>query len=166
MVEEDLILTGVRSFDVKAYDPSLENYVDLGFMNMYIGTPPTVDVDFDGVADFWTMRTFAHEGRMPPLTTDYRSDPQAPAQNPNVGDDEATVVRLRRVWDSWSTDYTNTPTQLIGTAVAPAIKPALPSYPAPYPIPLRGVQITVRVVDPGNERVKQITIKQDFSSKL
>ncbi len=166
LVEEDLILTGVRSFDIKAFDPSLEAYMDLGYMNMATGTPPTVDVNFDGSADYWTLRTFAHEGRMPPLTTDFRSDPQAPAQNPNVGDDDQNVVRMTRVWDTWSTAYTNTPLQIIGSAVSPMVKPALPSYPAPYPIPLRGIQINVRVVEPGNERMKQITIRQDFSSKL
>ena len=25
----------------------------------------------------------------------------------NVGDDTTRITRLRRVWDSWSTDYTN-----------------------------------------------------------
>jgi hypothetical protein len=44
--------------------------------------------------------------------------------------------------------------------------PIYPSYPAPYPMPLRGLQIQIRVVDPRNERVKVLTIRQDFSDKL
>ena len=63
-------------------------------------------------------QTFAHEGRMPPLVMDFRFDSQfggrvVPAgQQPllaaytgNIGDDGTSVIRLRRVWDSWSTDY-------------------------------------------------------------
>jgi hypothetical protein len=33
-------------------------------------------------------------------------------------------------------------------------------------MPLRGLQIQIRVVDPRNERVKVLTIRQDFSDKL
>jgi hypothetical protein len=115
--------------------------------------------------------TFAHEGRIPPLTTDVRIDPQFPSFKYNVGDDQSSVQRLRRVWDSWSTDYTQAP----GTGFNPTTKlpvgppwtkPVYPSYPAPYPLALRGLQIQIRVVDPRNERIKMLTIRQDFSDKL
>ena len=85
------------------------------------------------------------------------------------------MVRLRRVWDSWSTEYTQAP----GTGVNPATSPAAffpagppyappiyPSYPPPYPAPLRGIQIQIRVTDPANQRVKTLTIRQDFTDKL
>jgi hypothetical protein len=127
-------------------------------------------------------RGFGHEGRMPPLSTDNRIDPQRPfiknAANflvPNfVGDDTTGSLapqRLRRVWDSWSTDYTNAPAVDINlrgspTQLFPFDRPIYPSYPAPYPQPLRGIQIQIRVADPKNERVKVLTIRQDFSDKL
>jgi hypothetical protein len=87
---------------------------------------------------------------------------------------------LRRVWDSWSTEYTQAP----GTGVNPAgpvgtpfpaanfpagpplAPPIYPSYPPPYPAPLRGIQIQIRVTDPTNQRVKTLTIRQDFTDKL
>ena len=82
------------------------------------------------------------------------------------------MVRLRRVWDSWSTEYTQAP----GTGVNPArpvfpagppfAPPIYPSYPPPYPAPLRGIQIQIRVTDPTNQRVKTLTIRQDFTDKL
>ena len=93
----------------------------------------------------------------------------------NIGDDNPQVVRLRRVWDSWSTEYTQAP----GTGVNPAnssaayfpagppyAPPIYPSYPPPYPAPLRGIQIQIRVTDPTNQRVKTLTIRQDFTDKL
>ncbi len=42
----------------------------------------------------------------------------------------------------------------------------MPSYPAPYPIPMRGIQIQIRITDPENQHVKSLTIRQDFTDKL
>ena len=217
--EDDLVMTGVRSFDIKAYDNSLAAYADLGWgddlrnyplsisqnpnyqttLPFLSGTPNTNLVGnpgFTGLTPYlyWNNQwydlinqTFAHEGRMPPLVEDNRYDAQygyvgagyyaAPnnAYTGNIGDDNPAVVRLRRVWDSWSTEYTQAP----GTGVNPATSPAAffpagppfappiyPSYPPPYPAPLRGIQIQVRVTDPANQRVKTLTIRQDFTDKL
>ncbi len=145
-------------------------------------------------------QTFAHEGRMPPLVKDNRFDAQyAGGSTPapirarpiprstrsianytgNIGDDQVGLPRLRRVWDSWSTEYTNAP----GTGVylnktnatdplngfpwgPPYTPPIYPSYPPPYPAPLRGIQIQIRVTDPTNQRIKTLTIRQDFTDKL
>ncbi len=168
--EEDLILSNVRSFDIKALDlyakmldpvsntvvnlPS--GYYDLGYANLIAGTPPVF------------LNSFAHEGRMPPLTTDYRADAQYPNLSQNIGDDGTSVVRLRRVWDSWSTAYSNVPGQPANPAYGPINnqRPAFPSYPAPYPAALRGIQIQIRVTDPESRRIKTLTIKQDFADKL
>jgi hypothetical protein len=78
---------------------------------------------------------------------------------------------MRRVWDTWSTDYTNAPAidiNLRGSPLqtAPLDQPIYPSYPPPYPQALRGIQIQIRVTDPKNEKVKILTIHQDFSDKL
>ncbi len=49
--EDDLIMTGVRSFDVKAYDNALSNYGDLGWgddLRLYIpysANPGNANVD-------------------------------------------------------------------------------------------------------------------------
>ena len=48
----------------------------------------------------------------------------------------------------------------------PFTPPIYPSYPPPYPAPLRGIQIQIRVMDPTNQRVKTLTIRQDFTDKL
>ncbi len=197
--EDDLIMTGVRSFDVKAYDPAPAiynlpssniyynaGYYDLGYAStdylkqsitgLTTGTPVALQ-DSNG-----NPQGFGHEGRMPPLTADFRFDPQRPiikannggVQANNVGDDTtgaSAPQRIRRVWDSWSTDYTNAPAVDINLRGSPFYpfpldRPIYPSYPPPYPQALRGIQIQIRVVDPKNERVKILTIRQDFSDKL
>jgi hypothetical protein len=217
--EDDLIMTGVRSFDVKAYDAALTNYADLGWgddLRLYLPyqnaagaviptTPPAINQTPPALA--WppinpqvnpitpvypTLNTLAHEGRMPPLQNDHRLDfqnpnptylnytqgnfvpqyPQFPLYSSNVGDDSNGIVRLRRVWDSWSTAYSRAPAVGVGSStggfpVGPPFSPPIyPSYPPPYPAPLRGIQIQIRVVDPTNQRIKSLTIRQDFTDKL
>src|SRR5262249_39553670 len=115
--------------------------------------PPFVGVPQIGQAlvtgDYLIQQTFAHEGRIPPRVLDNRVNPNLVAQN--IGDDSPGVIRLRRVWDSWSTAYSNAPTSGYDPVVnfptgPPFTNPVYPSYPPPYPAPLRGIQIQVRVV--------------------
>src|SRR5207248_786970 len=112
-----------------------------------------------------TYSCFAHEGRMPPLVGDFRFDaqfsglnnnPNFPNYTGNLGANRAGVVRLRRVWDTWSTDYTSAPATGFDPSTGlplgpPFTPPVYPSFPPPYPAPLRGIQIQIRVVDPRNE---------------
>jgi prepilin-type N-terminal cleavage/methylation domain-containing protein len=174
--EDDLILTGVRSFDVKAYDPNPmtfdpstgavthmgSGYFDLGYegfyhpnnLNAVNQTPPVM------------LATFGHEGRIPPLSADHRPDAQFPQWLGNIGDDNLGVLRLRRVFDTWSTAYSETPSTPSNPLAGPPFgPPSYPSYPPPYPAPLRGIQIQIRVTDPASERVKVLTLRQDFSDK-
>lgn len=146
--EDDLVMSNVRSFDVKGLDPVSQQFVDLGYLQSLTSTAPI------------QLFSLGHEGRIPPLTTDNRFSPQDLTQN--VGDDTPSVVRLRRVWDSWSTDYSLVP-PVPPSLVAPGF---YPSYPPPYPVPLRGVQIQIRVVDPTNQKIKSHTLRVDFSRNL
>jgi type II secretory pathway pseudopilin PulG len=205
--EDDLIMTGVRSFDIKAYDVSRADYVDLGWGDdpritagtlQYLNTTPATTTWNANLFDT-LAQSFAHEGRMPPLFHDHRLDasypnptyvvpvpstnpptfiaqyPAFPTYSSNIGDDNPGIVRLRRVWDSWSTDYSKAPatgvnpvgSPMVGFPAGPPYTPPIyPSYPPPYPAPLRGIQIQIRVVDPSNQRVKSLTIRVDFTDKL
>ena len=98
-LEDDLVMTNVRSFDVKAYDSVLGNYADLGWGNdvrfaASVMTPAAAGGFLHGNPDYSTgtnipplvgilgsavdyiNNTFAHEGRMPPITNDLRFDAQ------------------------------------------------------------------------------------------
>lgn len=177
--EEDLLATNVRSFDVKAFDPNrgvfsiplganvTPAYVDLGYA---ASAGATVD-SFNTASYFNT--TFGMDGRMPPFVDDYRVDPQWPGYNVGYGTfaTPGTATRMTRTWDSWSTDYTRAPFSPINPFNgAPFSAPTYFSYPPPYPAPLYGLQIQIRVHDQPNEggspRVKVLTIRQDFTNKL
>jgi len=122
------------------------------------------------------LDTLGHEGRMPPLTTDNRVDAQYPTYvnsvgnlvDANLGDNNASVLRMRRIWDSWSTTYSVAPALPIDPTLGPlnGFQPVVPSYPAPYNAPLRGIEIQIRLTDPTSKHVKTLTIHQDFSEKL
>jgi prepilin-type N-terminal cleavage/methylation domain-containing protein len=223
--EDDLVMTNVRSFDVKAYDNSFGGYADLGWgddVRLYApyqndlgfnpqgfaltttppylagtpninGLPVTVWPPLVAGGGYNTLtQTLAHEGRMPPITNDLRFDSQFGVaanylpggasstflkvnngnyNNGNVGDDAQNVVRMRRVWDSWSVEYSTAPAKGLNVTTGyqtgpPYAPPIYPSYPPPYQAPLRGIQIQIRVADPANQRVKSLTIRQDFTDKL
>ncbi len=175
--QDDLIMTGVRSFDVKIYDDAVPGYVDLGYSSFLDGVSPIILAN----ARIGTslLDTFGHEGRIPPLQEDYRIDPQGSLKwglSLNIGDNQTGIQRLRRVYDTWSTDYSQviatgfdpsgtSPNGMIGPPLGTGL-PAYPSYPPPYPLPLRGIQIQIRLVDPRNEHIKTLTIRQNFTNKF
>jgi len=182
--EDDLIMSGVRSFDIKAYDPNAgfagttPGYYDLGYNTgtWLSGFSSTYSAANYNTASTQYLPTFGHEGRIPPLRADLRLDAQYPtlvtagaANFLNVGEDSTGTLRMRRVWDSWSTAYTNAPALPTDPTLGPAFgnRPVYPSYPPPYPAALRGIQIQIRVVNqPDSDRVKVLTIRQDFTDKL
>ena len=197
--EDDLILTGVRSFDVKAYDPNAPlynltsnatfsaGYQDLGYGSLnynpanagYLntnyanastlygpngkGATTQISVPFQAAGS--DPVGFGHEGRIPPIFSDFRPDPR---RGYNIGDDLPGVIRLTHTFDTWSTAYTNAPDSdifLHGSPIS-GTTPIYPAFPPPYTSPLRGIQIQIRVVDPRNERSKVLTIRHDFTDKL
>jgi type II secretory pathway component PulJ len=175
--EDELIATNVRSFDVKIFDPSpqIQSYVDLGYFATTTGGTSIAPTSGPAPASTTTyqnwLQGFGHEGRMPPLTTDYRPDAQfpfIPSLGPRyVGDDDAGIVRLRRVWDTWSTDYSATDARTLDPLTSPPFNLApRPSFPPPYPAPMRGIQVQIRMTDPREERIRTITIHQDFTTRL
>ena len=137
--------------------------------------PPVPGVDSFGVSQ--PPVGFGHEGRIPPLVNDFRMNAAKPflvnsangAHIPNnVGDStHPSIIRLSHTFDTWSTAYTNAPSSdILLNDISPSSLSIYPSFPPPYPSPLRGIQIQVRVTDPRNERTKVLTIRHDFTDKL
>lgn len=175
--EDELIATNVRSFDVKIFDmsPQIQSYVDLGYFATTTGGSSIYPTGGPAPASTTTFQNwlqgFGHEGRMPPLTSDYRPDAQfpfIPGLGPRyVGDDDPGIIRMRRVWDTWSTNYSATDARTLDPLTAPPFSVApRPSYPPPYPAAMRGIQVQIRMTDPREERVRTITIHEDFTGKL
>ena len=125
---------------------------------------------------------------MPPLVDDNRLDARIPtglrstnaaarcapvplSTNSNIGDDSTGSIRLRRVWDTWSTDYTQAPaTGINDPTTVPPVGPIRLRDAAGLPVvsaPLPGAAAGHPDPDPGrrppNQRIKVLTIRQDFT---
>ena len=144
-VADDVILTNVIGFDVKAWDPTQGSYVDLGYADS--GYDATLSGNGNG---------FAHRG-VP------KSQLEA----------SATTPKTARVYDTWSTHYEAT-----GIGVPADAGRALNGFDdnnngivddedekvtcPPYPIPLRGIQVKIRIFEPDSKQIREVTVVQEF----
>jgi len=132
---EDIILTNVIGFDVKVWDPGAGRYVNLG--------------EAGAVA-------FAGTG--------------LPASKLHTGNS--------RVYCTWSFHYEHDGEDQDGTAgadqgtngfddnVAGGVDDASEWETAPpYPVPLRGIQVRIRVFEPESRQIREVTVVQDFLPK-
>jgi hypothetical protein len=148
---EDVILTNVIGFDVKVYDPDVGDYVDLG-------AHPNAQIDTYPSAPRPTPRFYASLG-------DVRSGLEAANQS------------QARVYCTWSDHYERdgNPQLGIGTDAATngfdddgangvddvGERDTMP----PYPYPLRGIQVKIRVFEPDSQQVREMTVVQEFLPK-
>jgi len=166
-IAEDVILNNVIGFDVKLYDPGVfggtGGYVDLGYSNVTYGSSPPSGSPGS---------LFYHLG-VPGVS------PPAPA--PGL---DATTASAR-VYDTGSSHYetegrfareiTSSPRNdsLAGRGVngfddtnsGVVDGPNDLIAPPPYPVPLRGVQVKIRVFEPDSRQVREVTVVQDFLPK-
>lgn len=148
---EDVLMTNVLEFDVKAFDPTAEIRsngttvllpIDVGYpaATTVVGYGAYVDLGYTGDS---TDSTFSGDGGYV------------------IGGNN----RMLRVYDTWSThfesdgvdnnqDSTTDPKMSNPTATAEA--------PPPYDAPLRGIQIRIRAFDPNSRQIRQVTIQHDF----
>ena len=130
---EDVVMTNVIGFNVQAWDPEQNAYTDL-YSNIG-GT------------------TLSGPGN-------YQANPQY----------------LPGVYDTWTDAYELQPVGVDGYDIGIAVDGINPNdssedymkhvdkwtYPPPYTVPLRGIQVKIRVFDPSTQRIKEATIKADF----
>ncbi|MGO8689991.1 MAG: type II secretion system protein J [Thermoguttaceae bacterium] len=153
---DDLILTNVIGFDVKAWDPGAGAYVDLGAP---APTPGNVSPSPQASTFAWGSGPYQTNQTLSGLTA-------------NNG---------LPTYDTWSTSYENlgtggvnpgqgdTPCQgtngfdVSGKGVVDGPADAITS--APFPVPLRGIQIKIRVFEPDSHNIREVTVTQDFLPK-
>lgn len=134
-VSDDVILTNVIGFDVKAWDPTASDgmggfgaYVDLGYGD-----------------NTYPRNGLGHYGQ--PLSQ------------------LAGSLTTARVYDTWSTTYfgPNWNNGLDdGGVVGIVDDDGEKINPPPYPIPLRGIQVKIRVFEPDSRQIREVTVVQDF----
>lgn len=128
-VSDDVILTNVIGFDVKAWDPVQGAYMDLGYGGISSSDP---------LAD---MGSLSHWGQ-------------------TISGSDVTA----RVYDTWSTTYygPNWNNGLDDNADGIVDDDGEKINPPPYPIPLRGIQVKIRVFEPDSRQIREVTVVQEF----
>lgn len=171
-VGEDVILTDVIGFDVKVWDPTapagggaLGAYVDLGWQDRPWRHRASQQ---DGPADR-SVPSFQHNGHP-------RSGLAAPP------DAAPTDVDGARVYDTWTLHYEHDGRDqdqaVDGGAGTDQASNGFDDNGvggiddcteretwAPYPVPLRGIQVKIRVFEPDSRQIREITVVQDFLPK-
>ncbi len=124
-ISDDVILTNVIGFDVKAWDPTQNDYVDLGY-----GSP--------------SLNGLGHYGQ-----------PLSPL---------AGTPTTARVYDTWSTTYygPNWNNGIDDNSNGIVDDDFEKVNPPPYPIPLRGIQVKIRVFEPDSRQIREVTVVQEF----
>jgi len=138
---EDAILTNVIGFDVKVWDPGAGAYVDLGSANATV---------FSGPGD---QRSLLHGGNARVYctwSTHYEHD--------GIDQDGDGVA------DEQSNGFDD-PDTLTGTLINGADDVGERETAPPYPVPLRGIQVKIRVFEPDSRQIREVTVVQDFLPK-
>ncbi|MBR5243902.1 MAG: hypothetical protein IKW13_06685 [Thermoguttaceae bacterium] len=150
-LNQDVILTNVLSFNVKVWDESENAYVDLG---SGVANNEAVANDPNDLRSFGRWSDYTNSLFLPCVYDTwseqyqrdlYLYDDYNAAQNPTgyvrIADGSIADIPL---------DATPTSAQL-------------KNYPPPYDVPLKSVQIEIRVFDPRSKAIRQATFVVDLS---
>lgn len=168
-IGEDIILTHVIGFDVKAWDPGAP-ILDAGTTVVKPGDVGYLDAMSKGFAQ-------ADAGAYVDLGYGVRLGPGATGLSPFAGEPHVKSG-LRGlssfVYDTWSTHYEDDGVNQDGGPVDQGTngfdddgdgsvdEPDERETQPPYETPLRGIQVTIRVFDPDSEQIREISIVHEF----
>ncbi len=166
---EDVLLTNVIAFDVRVWDPQAPIGDNSGIAVApgdpgwntgltQIATGAYVDLGYNSTVPSMLGRINPHQ--------------KVPTQF-------GTNTTNNRVWDTWSLHYENDGIDNDGDTFIDLGTNGLDDAPTngliddpsewdtqpPYTVPLRGIQITVRVYEPSSQQVREAVIVQNFSAK-
>lgn len=147
---EDIILTNVLAFDVKVFDPDAQikrigsiamNPGEPGYANPNLNALPVPGFAGAFVNLNWNGGTVLPFGAsFPPALGAFSGRGVAVRQSP-------PAPMALPTYDTWSTHYG------VGTEAGPA------AYQPPYPVPLRGIEITIRCYEPASQQIRQVNIR-------
>jgi len=159
---EDVVLTNVIGFDVQVWDPELNAYTDL-----WDPTKAAVKrTALNSPGYYWDNRYFANMPAVYDTWTDaYEQDPHMSKFGIGIGDNAT------RDWDN-NTNFIEGGFYE-GVFYDNKDKTVKDSsqflkyvdrwvYPPPYNVPLRGIQVKIRIMDPNTQNIKEVTVKANF----
>ena len=152
----DVILTNVLSFNVRAWDSELSDYVDLGS-----GSLDNSSISGDNPNNLRSFGYYAWGG--------------------TAADGSTLTNNMPCVYDTWSEQYQKNLyafDSFNGTNVANSSSTTmdidsmqeisssqLPDFPPPYNVALKSIQIEIRVFDPRSKQVRNATFVVDWTRK-
>jgi prepilin-type N-terminal cleavage/methylation domain-containing protein len=155
-VGEDVVLNNVIGFDVKVWDPNAPVVLDSTGAVLMPG-----DSGYNVGGSYTTISYGAY------VDLGYGVGIGQPTLSLFSGNGNATTG-LNRVYDTWSLhyEYGGTGTDGFdndGNGVVDDVGEMV--APPPYAVPLRGIQIKIRVFEPDSKQIREVTIVQDFVGK-
>ena len=165
---EDIVLTNVLAFDVRVFDPAAA-VGDSGTTANVPGDPGFSS----GGAGSGAYVDLGHGFASNPLL----ASPTIPAYFANVTSQVGSASDLlTRTYCTWSTHYEANGLDEDGDSLTDEGTDGLDNLPAnslvdddaeqetspPYPYPLRGIEVRIRVYEPSSRQVRQVTVRQTF----
>ena len=179
----DLMLANLLAFDVKVYDPTvtLQRAVsgsdavlpgDPGYRNSGVAA-----ADLLGQGGYVDLNYRRYTGV--PFNYSTFSNPPLPRSGLSIFQPvfwgQPFLACLPASWDSWSTTYETDSIDQDGNSIVDQGTNGIDDNAAngvddvgerettpPYPVPLRGIQVRLRIMDRDTRQVRQMTVSSDF----
>lgn len=137
-VWEDVVLTNVIAFDVRAYDPQAQTRT-AGGVTLYPGDPGYASASATPTTGAYVDLGGGQGGRFAQVP-----DPKSRLPRPT--------------YDTWSQHYEFTAAGQSGLN-----DPAQYATAPPYPAPLQGIEVRIRCYDPASKQVRQVSVRHTFA---
>ena len=166
-ISEDVLLNNVIGFDIKPWDSTRKEYIDLGqYRNDDILSAPDIakarefandlgSLGFYGLTGAGTIQCYANDGSyqygLLPAVYDTGTDAyENDATNTVMGTNGTAIVGIA--------------SDLAYDGIADIMEHVDEwRCPPPYTVPLTGLQIKIRVFDPGTNNIRDVTIRKSFN---
>lgn len=150
---QDVLLTNVIAFDVKAWDDKINKFVDLGEVYRTPNTSPVPSNGFRDMGYYTALSKF-------PLSVS-----ELNRYIPAVFDTWTEQYQLEFMKDHGGVSFNRSDFTAENIPLNGKITSAhLPDFPPPYDIPLKAIQVELRAFDPRSGNIRNMTLNVDFNS--
>ncbi len=158
---EDLMLSGIAAFDLKVFDPTARKslFTDPVDPTQFIAAMTPADPGYTAGASApgSAVGTFVDLGYDTTLGTAFNSEFSG---NPVAQSFVSHIfpTKWAYTYDTWSKSYGSDQINQDGDATTDEILETFP----PYPVPLRGIQVSIRLLEPKTQTIRQSSVVSNF----